>query len=329
MWTLGTVPLISDDNPYASPLYTRAHKFFEDKNILYLNFEAKNICLSIPVFERKLVDDWSELTDAYGYSGFSGFGTLSTADMWNLKEFLRLNSILSLFIRHNPILGNSDKIPSEYSEYNRPVYLIECKRHRDLENGLEFINPKFRRSIRRSLRNDISFVVEDFDHAQFSFANFIKLYYETMRKNNAAQFYFFTEDYFPKLQCLREKLKLVYVLDENKIMQAAALIIIDQVNKCAYYHLGGVRGKNHEMEYLFSKTANYLSSRDISTLNLGGGLFGNEQDGLSKFKDKISDLKKDFFVTKLCSDTAMYHQIRSYFGVSGSSYFLVSDALRK
>jgi hypothetical protein len=326
MWALSSKPSISNSNPYHSSDYIHAHHFLENDELTYLTFTSSTTNVFAAFFKRAINDGWSELIDPYGYGGFAGEGKLTLTDMNKLKIFLKSRSILNLFIRHNPSLHNAEKLPKTHIEFNRKTYVIECQRHGSAENR-NSINAKFRRSLRRASRVPLTVTIENLDDSRSNYDKFKNLYRQTMLKRKAAKFYFFNDNFFEKLILCKYPLKLITVFDAEKIIRAAAIIILDKANSLAYYHLGASNGENHEMEFLFSEMANYLHHDGIKYFNLGGGLSSGEDDGLSAFKRKLSDLSEDFYVSKFCTDHKYSTELRLRLGISASPYFLVSEAI--
>lgn len=326
MWALSSKPLFSNYNPYHSLDYIHAHHFLENDEITYLSFTSSTTNVFAAFFKRAINDGWSELIDPYGYGGFVGEGKLTLTDMNNLKIFLKDHSILNLLIRHNPSLHNVEKLPKTHVEFNRKTYVIECHRHGSAEN-IDSINAKFRRSLRRAARVPLTVTIENLDNSKSNYDRFKVMYRQTMLKRQAANFYFFDDDFFDRLTLFKYPLKLITVLNAENIIRAAAIIILDKANSLAYYHLGASIGENHEMELLFSKMAHYLHHDGINYLNLGGGLSTDGDDGLSAFKRKLSDLSEDFYVSKFCTDHQYSTELKLRLGISASPYFLVSEAM--
>lgn len=117
--------------------------------------------------------------------------------------------------------------------------------------------------------------------------DFIAIYTETMDRDNAKKFYYFSKDYYEYLKNnLENEIEYFYAVFEKKII-AASIFFFD--NKNMHYHLSG--SLTDYMKYaptnlLLYEAANWGKEKGLKNLHLGGGV--GIEDGLFNFKKKFN-----------------------------------------
>jgi CelD/BcsL family acetyltransferase involved in cellulose biosynthesis len=159
-----------------------------------------------------------------------------------------------------------------------------------------------RRGIHRALRAGMA-AVED---AQLRFlGDFIDVYTETMRRVNAADYYFFDRAYFDELISREDsRIHLFVALSAGGEVAAGALML--SCNGILQYHLGGTRGEYMglaPMKLLFDTARLWAMERDFKVFHLGGGV-GSQADSLFHFKAGFSDRRHPFFTWRWALDPA-------------------------
>lgn len=131
-----------------------------------------------------------------------------------------------------------------------------------------------------------------------SLVEFISMYYDTMRKNSANDFFFFKKSYFEALM----RIQGVNLLAIQKEQQYASIGIFICCNELAHYHLSA---NNKE---LAKENANYLlldaafehaKVQGCRYMILGGGRTSSNEDSLYLFKRKFSTLTRSFYIAGL------------------------------
>jgi hypothetical protein len=137
---------------------------------------------------------------------------------------------------------------------------------------------------------------------------FIKLYYETMDRVDAAPDYFFEEAYFFGLLESQEfQCDLIFVqLQDTKEFISGALMI--KTRDIVQYHLSGTRNEYLSLtplRLLIDETRIRAMEEGFRFFNLGGGL-GSLEDSLFYFKSSFSKDFRSFSVWKYIVNESVY-----------------------
>jgi len=123
---------------------------------------------------------------------------------------------------------------------------------------------------------------------------FISLYYETMDRVSAKQYYYFDKNYFLKfLQNNDFNSKIIIAENEFGEMTSGAIFTI--TNKIMQYHLGGTKNKflaDTPIKIVMDEARLLGAELKLNFLHLGGGVGGSDDDSLFRFKLGFS---KNFF----------------------------------
>lgn len=139
---------------------------------------------------------------------------------------------------------------------------------------------------------------------------FIEVYTETMRNNNANKYYLFSKSYFNDLfKLLRDRIKIFSTTLNGKIT-ASCLVLIGK--EYFHAHLAGSNGLGYEtssMNYIYYKIAKWGAENGFKKLHLGGGYKGDE-GSLYKFKKtfNVND-QLEFYIGKNIHDEEIYKKL--------------------
>ena len=180
------------------------------------------------------------------------------------------------------------------------------------------IENSFRHSVRKNLRaaerNGVTcFIESNGDHLK----DFLDIYYQTMSRNDAREFYYFTEDYFDHLcKLLVGKFHFFYAVIDGRIVSCELVL---HHGKYCHSFLGGTR-----REFLHL-CANPLLKREILSFFrqlgceyflLGGGQTPN--DGVFNFKKAYApEGILNSYVGGTCWDADMYEKLRIELSAAG------------
>lgn len=128
--------------------------------------------------------------------------------------------------------------------------------------------------------------------------DFLSLYQQTMDKNQAADFYYFDQDYFNQLSAIPGvELLAVKLADEHVSMG-----FFMQTGELAHYHLSAnnsellrENGNYALLDFAFERA----QQNGCKWMMLGGGRTSASDDSLFKFKTKFSDHIKPFYIAGL------------------------------
>lgn len=159
---------------------------------------------------------------------------------------------------------------------------------------------------------------------------FMDIYYETMRRVQAAQAYFWDRTYFERLVAeLEANIHFFVCLLENKVMCAG---LYSLCNGIVQSHLGGVRNEFLRLAPIKLETDAarlWANEHGAHVLHLGGGV-GAQEDSLFYFKAGFSDQRHEFAIWRwvllpdiydqLCQEKAQWNKRNGLKPVS-SEYF--------
>ena len=251
-----------------------------------------------------------DLISPYGFSG----PIFSDADEEAVQGFAKVyqsyakgKGYVAEFLRFCPSISNHESLLGENwvtLRYLNDVVIV------DLRGGEENVWRGIKKTARAEIRKAMSYypVVRIREAPSPSEINlFLKLYYDTMRKNRASTKYFFPESFIKRLfSYLEGHAYLVYSLDENGQPGSAAIFLADPGRSYAYYYLAGSNyaqpvPSNRLVIWSFIEHAVKLG---ISYLNLGGGRGSN--DSLYRFKASFSRLTKPYYIGGIVFDPGTY-----------------------
>jgi len=270
-------------------------EYKEDNNI-FINKTIKRPILNIG--DIQINDGSYDLETAYGYGGFytnSDDEEFLDRAMKEYEQKCKDENIVAEFIRFHPF----NEIPIKYGEhldfniYDRDVVVKELT-----DNMLGSYTSKVRNAVKRASEKVEIKKSENLDA-------FMKLYAETMKKNEASEFYFFKKEYYIQL-LLNKNIELYEVLSEDKIIAMGFFMFGEKV---AHYHLSA----NSDLSYKLNSNYALLNAifcrakeLGLDYFMLGGGASPKEDDPLLKFKQKFSKEIRPFYISGKIYNQELY-----------------------
>lgn len=266
------------------------YQYNEGKNRIYFN-SIKKLIPDIGQSEKMY-----DLESPYGYGGpitnCYEHDFLNNA-FNNYKAYCKENNIISEFYRFHPL--NKIQTHTNYFDFfsqNRTVVIVDTTKNIDeIRKGYS----KTTRNIVKKCKKDLNVVINN------NPSDFIKLYLETMDKNNAGDFYYFNNEYFHELNKLTNIIYLSIYKDNECI--SAGFFIFDNVG--SYYHLSANSSSYHKFNgnYLLLDTAFKMANEyECQYMLLGGGRTNNIDDSLLNFKLKFSKNTSKFNIGGIIFD---------------------------
>ena len=308
---------------YHTLSYNKLEK--EGASILFVYSEGNNF-IALPLIIRKIPDtNVFDCTSVYGYAGaISNFDMdaiskeFRTSFQNKLNEFFIERKIVSVFSRLHPIIENDILIEGlgEIVSLNKTIAI-------DLTISSEEQRRQYRKSnkyeINKLKRNNFE-VVEAITEEEQN--DFINIYYETMKKVDANDDYFFSKDYFCEFlnnNCFETKLLLA-----KKDGEIAAGAIFTITNKIIQYHLAGTKqifARDAPMKLILDEARLLGNDLDAKFLHLGGGVGGSYEDPLFRFKSGFSKKTFQFKIWKHIVNKEKYDELVFEKGISNDSSF--------
>lgn len=266
-----------------------------------------------------------DIVTPYGYGG--PIITRLTGDKSRLlkafkEEFLSYctkHRIVSEFVRFHPMLNNALDFDS--------VYNIQYMRHTVATNLRDYDDPftkefgkSCRRSIKKALQQGITFeIIEGTDNLN----EFIDIYYETMNRNHAEKFYYFSKEYFDTcLNYFSDHIVLVNAIYEGKTICSEMYFIW---NKYIHSHLSGTRSDYLKMapDYVVMYAiTNWGKEKGYHFVHTGGGITNADDDSLYLFKKKFGkNTDFNFYIGKKIWNSEIYNRLCQIKGINNDGFF--------
>lgn len=252
-----------------------------------------------------------DIISAYGYGG-PIVESESIEDKEKLIEefekrftlYCKENNIISEFIRFHPILKNYLGFENLYNTaYLRKTLATNLQDYGDPLYG------EFSKSCRKKVNKckRLGMVVQ-FDFPGKTLETFYEVYYSTMDRNDALEFYYFDLAYFKSLiNNLRGNIFIANVIYEDRIIASGIYMHYD---KFIHAHLSGTLSdylKYSPANILRAEVANWGHKNGKQFFHHGGGYTNSEKDGLYRFKKSFSkNTNFDYYVGKKIWDQKLY-----------------------
>lgn len=290
---------------------------------------VKNIFMTRRISVSSNCGEWFDIVTPYGYGGpiitQLNKGCEKSALVSEYKsafsEFCFKNNIVSEFVRFHPIINNALDFESIYG----------CNKIRktvgtDLVTYSNPIEEEFSKSCRKNIRQAINKGVSWRVVEKPSLENlqvFKVIYYSTMTRNAAADFYYFDDDYFDRcMKYFADNMLFVEALYEGKTIAAGLYFIYGKV---IHIHLSGTL-----TEYLYLSPAYVLryavtlwgQEHKYKLIHHGGGRTNSADDSLYKFKKQFGEHTEfDFYIGKKIWNANAYQMLCQELGTNSESDF--------
>jgi hypothetical protein len=259
-----------------------------------------------------------DITSAYGFTGPLTYNCTDDDDFlaraWAaLINTWRSQGGIRIFTRFHPIWANTKWIMSNCMlssvqgveggpcAQGHTVAIDLTRSSIEVWNGYK---SQLRTALRRCQREGLMTTP---DPGWANLDEFISLYYRTMERNHAASFYFFTTEYFHRLQeALGPHGSLMITRHWNDVVAAALLI---EYGGIVNVHL---LANNERFSYLspskltIHEAAVWAKSRGNRFLMIGGGRGARDDDPLFRFKSMFSQTTLPFYTGRWILDRDAY-----------------------
>ena len=314
---------------YFEPDYAELYETEENRAVEY-RFECEYGFITNLFLKRridiKLPDEVQhyDLVTPYGYGGPVIHWTndkekLIQAYMDDFGRYTEKEHIIAEFVRFHPILGNGVDFKEVYkSIFDRKT--VGTNLTYDDVVAKEFSKHK-RKDIRKALKNpEIRYEVTE---NPSTLQDFLKIYYSTMDRDKADDYYYFKPDYFQTmLEKFREHITAGRVFLGDQLI---AMGVYFRYGKYLHAHLSGTLS-----EYLDYSPANILKyalavyghENGYEVIHYGGGTSRSPENGVYKFKKEFGkNTEFDFYIAKKVWNEEIYKQICSTVGADVNSDF--------
>ncbi|PKP62105.1 GNAT family N-acetyltransferase [Candidatus Atribacteria bacterium HGW-Atribacteria-1] len=295
-----------------------AKSFFykSDYGIVLYPFLVRKIN-DLKFFQKtKITEIFYDIASPYGYGGplvkpynKSDKNLLLEGFIKEFSLFCKKNNIVSEFIRFHPLIENHTNFINrlEIEKMNSVIYVDLSVTEEELWGNYKRNN---RKNIKKALRNDIEIVV---DEKYEFFDEFLEIYYETMKKNNAKEYYFFPKSFFEFIRISLNKNSVLFISKKNKKIISVELALYDK--DIIYSFLGGTLSEYFPLRpnnLLRHKLILWAKEKNIKYYLIGGGY--HPGDGIFNYKHSFSKNGiKDFFVGRKIHNIEKYKILEEEF----------------
>lgn len=240
--------------------------------------DIANFSKLAPYIQPEEYLDW---TTPYGYGGPLVTGDISY--VWlrdfqkELEQWCKEKRVVSQFFRFHPLLQNQ-KIMEQFCDviYMKKTVYIDTT---DCETVFRNMTPNNRNMVRKAKKNGIEIITDKGERI----SDFQKIYKETMKKNKAEEYYYFSQIYFDYLiKEMEGNVIFFYAFFEGMPVSASIFFYND---KYMHYHLSGTLSEYRKYaatNLIISEAAEWAASYGIQKFHLGGGV--GIDDSLLSFK---------------------------------------------
>jgi hypothetical protein len=263
------------------------------KTYLYC-FEADNVRIVCPIAEREF-EGHVDIVTPYGFSGFVGNADCPEFPLhWN--QFVEERGYVCGYFALNPTFENDTYFnPNEIYRSNTLYFL-------DLTLGIDKLFANLHKNRKRKLK--------DFDKTAFisdrsALTNFlIDNYPAFLRRVQAPKAAYFTRETLTSL-CNLNNVVMVGAGTVEKIEAVYIFAHTLYAGDCLF-NVAVPEGRHYATSLLW-RGVNYLKSKHIPVLNLGGGV--RENDRVAQSKEYFGPIKRPFRALKQVYNPEIYEQL--------------------
>ncbi|WP_140157760.1 GNAT family N-acetyltransferase [Arenibacter amylolyticus] len=285
-----------------------------DEKPILLVYSENDMMIAIPLLLRNIPNStYKDCTSVYGYGGPITKNIDEHIDLSNfttrIQEFLFKNNIVSVFSRLNPFIPKQKFCLQGLGEIISLCQIVNIDISKSLENQKKEYNRRLRTHINKARRECYVKQAE----SKEDILQYIKLYYQNMKRVNAKQEYFFSEDYFFKLLNAKHFTTRVLLAIEKGTQKIIAGAMFFETNQTVHYHLSGSDANYlhlYPIKLLIDEMREVATEQDCIYYNLGGGV-GYKEDSLFNFKSAYSKDFKPFSLWRYIVNHKVYNELAS------------------
>lgn len=281
---------------YFNPQYGKLYEYIENGKCEVFDFnhllgKVRHIFIKREIPQQIDEEVYFDIVTPYGYGGPVISGCHPENRRKLVREFHQAfarycerERIVSEFIRFHPVLENEKDFEELYDvRYMRPTVGTNLQAFED-PVAREF-SKTAKKNVRQAIRKGVRYqVIENPDNLDA----FKKIYYTTMKRKNAADYYFFGEEYFDGLLEAFGNQMLITEATYKGITLGMALTF--KYNKFLHTHLSGTYEEYHHfypayvMQFAMTR---WGKENGYHLLHDGGGLTNSLEDSLYMFKKQF------------------------------------------
>lgn len=255
----------------------------------------------------------NDITSVYGYPGLvtsikvndKNAGEFRKNFQEELCKVFEALSVLAFFSRTNPLLPNNWMLNGmvETLSLSNTVAIDLSKTSEEQLGGM---TKGHKYDIRKARKNGV--IVEEDESFQY-IEDFIQIYNQTMKRNEASENYYFPKEYYLQLKReFGESIKLYFARLEGRAISASMFFF---TGKIIQYHLSGSLQEFFHLngaKVILDEVRRWGKQKGFSWLHLGGGV-GSSEDSLFRFKAGFSKVRLPFQIARKIVDHTKYSEL--------------------
>jgi hypothetical protein len=275
------------ENCYAMQLTTGFRTY------LY-SFEMGSVRIVCPIAEREF-DGYIDIVTPYGFSGFVGNHDCPQFP-YHWRQFVQERGYICGYIALNPIFETSTYFDLNEAYRSNILYFL------DLTFGIDKLFANLDRNRKRELKDfeKIPFVLDR--NALINF--FLEAYPHFLRRVQASPATYFTTETLTSLFSLNN-VTIVGAGTPHRIEAVYVFACTPYAGDCLF-NVARPEGRHHATKLLWWGV-NYLKSKGVPMLNLGGGV--RENDSVAQSKERFGPIKLPFRALKQVYNHGIYEKL--------------------
>ena len=278
--------------------------YYNDGETKAINVIMKRDIADLASFNKKIEKNmFFDVTSPYGYGGFIIEGDNYQEVNKEYERYCKDSNIICEFVRFH-LLEHYEKKYDGVS-VNLKHNIIRKIDMKPEEMLMDFEH-KVRKNIKKANRNGLQIQI---DTEGKTLKEFMKIYYNTMDRNNATEEYYFHEEFFKTINKMKDNIAYFNVIYDEKTISTE--LVIYSKNNC-YSYLGGTLSEYFELrpnDFLKYEIVKWAYAKGIKNFILGGG-YGNEDDGIYRYKKSFAPNGIcDFYIGEKIFDKEKYEEL--------------------
>lgn len=297
---------------YFNPEYAKIYADIDGESDTF-NFECEYGKIQNTFIKRVVEFDGRQYCDIVTPYGYGGPIVLECSDIKGLmkkyyeafSEYCKKNNVICEFIRFH-LFDNVDVRKNYYGEAEHISNNVVVNTQGEFDDIWMSYEQKVRKNVKKAIRNELEILIENStEHLD----DFLKIYYDTMDRNDAKSYYYFKKEYFEAIsEKLPDNYVYFYVLEDSKVISTELVLCSESY---AYSFLGGTFSEFYDLrpnDFLKNEIIKWCNSTGRKCFILGGGY--HENDGIYRYKrsfTKDEDVK--FYSGKYIFNKEVYDKL--------------------
>ena len=225
------------------------------------------------------------------------------ADAW--EAYCRENGIVSEFVRFH-LFDNCDVRESFYGEAAPVSDNVVVKTDCEIDELWMRFEHKVRKNVKKARANGLTMLR---DSTGEHIDDFLRIYIDTMQRNNAESYYYFEKSYFEAIQKTLPGKFMYFFAEKDGVIVSAELVLCSE--KYVYSFLGGTDSDYYDLrpnDLLKFDIISWCCETGRKAFVLGGGY--HREDGIYKYKKSFApDGDVPFYIGKKIHDEEAYARL--------------------